>query len=118
MELLGEARMLAGRAPLSGDRWTEFSGPNNVNVYAVSVGTVLGDLGMAFSAIRAVNVAALASAERRSRFLVDAATAQLAAGQPKRAGRTLMVAERIAPQAVATRPGAVALARTLAAREA
>lgn len=111
--LLREARRFAERPQANGRQWTEFTGLNNINVYAVSIGTAVGDLGMAFRAIRAVNVAALASVERRSRFLVDAATAQLAAGQTRRAAQTLLVAERISPQAVTTRPAAVALARAL-----
>jgi tetratricopeptide (TPR) repeat protein len=112
-ELLRDAKNLAQRAQVNGPQWTEFSGPTNVDVYAVSVGTALRDPGISFSAMKAVNLAALSSTERRSRFLVDAATARLAADQPEQAARMLVVAARIAPQAIATRPAATALAGTL-----
>ena len=113
LELLREARRLAERTQVDGQPWNEFTGPTNVSVYAVSVGTALRDPGISFNAISAVNLAALASTERRSRFLVDAATARLAADQPEQAARTLVVAARIAPQATATRPAATALAGAL-----
>lgn len=113
LELLREARRLADRAHVNDQLWTEFSGPTNVGVYAVSVGTALGDPGISFNAMRAVNLAELASTERRSRFLVDAASARLIADQPEQAARTLVVAARIAPQATATRPAATALAARL-----
>jgi tetratricopeptide (TPR) repeat protein len=113
LELMRDARQLAERAQVNGQPWNEFTGPTNVSVYAVSVGTALRDPGMSFSAINAVNLAALASTERRSRFLVDVATARLAADQPEQAARTLIVAARVAPQATATRPAATNLAGTL-----
>jgi transcriptional regulator with XRE-family HTH domain len=113
LELLVEARRIAERAEAKGPQWTEFSGPVNVSVYAVSVGSALGDPGISFNAAQEVNVAALASTERRSRFLVDVARARLAADQPDQAARTLIVAARVAPQATATRPAAIELAGAL-----
>jgi transcriptional regulator with XRE-family HTH domain len=113
LELLREAKAITQRAQGSGQNWTEFSGPTNVNVYAVSVGIALHDPGISFTAMRAVNLGALASTERRARFLVDAANARLAADQPEQAARTLMVAARVAPQAVAARPAAAKLADDL-----
>jgi hypothetical protein len=68
---------------------------------------------MAFAAMREVRLPALASTERRCRFLVDAAAARLAGGQAARAAETLLVAARIAPQAIVARPGANVLAREL-----
>jgi transcriptional regulator with XRE-family HTH domain len=113
IELLREARTLAERARGGGEHWTQFTGPVNVSVYAVSVGTALGDPGMAFAAMREVPLGALASTERRCRFLVDAAAARMAADQPEQAMQTLVCAARIAPQAIVVRPGANVLAREL-----
>lgn len=111
-ELIGEARRLAA-IPTTAERWDAFSSVANVDVYNVSVATVLGDLGNALKSISQVPLGALASTERKARFLVDATAARLAAGQRGLAKETLAFAHRIAPQEVANRPAAEVLAQQL-----
>jgi hypothetical protein len=113
LELLGDAGRITQLAQDAGQHWTEFSGPTNVGVYAVSVGTALGDPAVALRAMGTVQLAELTSTERRARFLLDAAAARFVADQPERAAHTLIMAARIAPQAIAARPTAADLANTL-----
>lgn len=113
-ELLAEAKKLATIAEtLPPTEWDHFAAAVQVDVYGISCATALGDPGTALRYIRAVPLDALPTTERKGRYLVDAATAFTAAGQPQQAVRALAAAARIAPQETRNRPAATSLASTL-----
>ncbi|MFE6385189.1 helix-turn-helix domain-containing protein [Nocardiopsis dassonvillei] len=81
---------------------TEF-GPANVGLHEVSVAVDLGDAGVALRAAEEVDVSVL-SPERRGRFLIDVARAQLQRRNVEGAVATLEEAERITPEQVHSHP--------------
>lgn len=81
---------------------TEF-GPANVGLHEVSVAVDLGDAGVALRAAEEVDVSVL-SLERRGRFLIDVARAQLQRRNVEGAVATLEEAERITPEQVHSHP--------------
>jgi transcriptional regulator with XRE-family HTH domain len=81
---------------------TEF-GPANVGLHEVSVAVDLGDAGVALRAADGVDVSIL-SPERRGRFLIDVARAQLQRRNVDAAVSTLEEAERITPEQVHSHP--------------
>ena len=78
------------------DYGTEF-GPSNVAIHAVAVAVELGDAGHALDLAKKADPASL-SAERRSRYLLDLATAHAMRRQIGEALHDLQEAERIAPE--------------------
>ncbi|MFY7064588.1 helix-turn-helix domain-containing protein [Nocardiopsis changdeensis] len=81
---------------------TEF-GPANVGLHEVSVAVDLGDAGVALRAAEEVDVSVL-SPERRGRFLIDVARAQLQRRNVDGAVATLEEAERVTPEQVHSHP--------------
>jgi transcriptional regulator with XRE-family HTH domain len=82
------------------DYGTEF-GPSNVAVHAVGVAVELGDAGHALDLARDVDAGNL-SPERRSRYLIDLATAHAMRRQIGEALHDLEEAEKIAPEQTRT----------------
>jgi transcriptional regulator with XRE-family HTH domain len=112
VELLNDADRRAHRARRGAQHRTAF-GPAHVAIYRLSVFSALGDLGASLSAVRAVHVGELPTAERRARFLVDAARAFVAADRHGQACQALLMAARMAPMEVRTRPAARTVAAAL-----
>jgi hypothetical protein len=80
------------------DYGTEF-GPSNVAIHAVGIAVELGDAGEALELAREVDTENL-SPERRSRYLIDLATAHAMRRQIGEALHDLQEAEQIAPEQV------------------
>ncbi|GAA3724607.1 helix-turn-helix domain-containing protein [Salinactinospora qingdaonensis] len=81
---------------------TEF-GVTNVGLHEVAVAVDLGDAGVALRAAEAVDASQL-SAERRGRFLIDVARAQLQRRNAEAAVAALLEAETITPEQVRSHP--------------
>jgi hypothetical protein len=103
-DLIGAARAVAGRLGRDATFRHSVFGPTNVAVYQVGIAQVLGDCGSAVEHARTVDLAALATAERRGRYWVDLARAYHQWGKPQQCFRALLAAERAAPADVRYRP--------------
>jgi hypothetical protein len=92
-----EARDLAQRIGEDrNDFGTEF-GPINVEIHAVAVAVELGDAGMALDLAETIDLAPM-SDERKARFLIDVARAQIMRRQIGEALRSLEQAEQLTPE--------------------
>lgn len=97
--LLEDARAVAALVGEGrNDFHTEF-GPLNVQLHEVSVSVDLGDAGRALRVAEGVNADAL-SPERRTRFLVDIARAQMQRRDVEQSVAALLAAESLSPQLV------------------
>jgi hypothetical protein len=104
-ELLDEAASAGRRLGRDGNYlWTAF-GPTNVAVHRVSAALELGDGGTAVEFAKAVRSAQLPVLERRAHHLLDIARGYGLWGKPTEATRTLLVAEKLAPEEVRIQPG-------------
>ncbi len=111
-ELLDAAGTAADQ--LGSDRnahWTAF-GPTNVTLHRISAAYALGDAGTAIDLAATVPSATLRIPERQSRFWVDVARAYHQWNKPAKCYQALIIAERLAPEEVRSRP----VVRTLAER--
>jgi DNA-binding XRE family transcriptional regulator len=72
--------------------------------FQVSASWALGDLGTAISHARSVPLSALPSVERRERLWIDVARVWQRWDKPVECFKSLLAAERVAPQAVRVRP--------------
>lgn len=98
---LDTAREIAARTGEGRDDYgTEF-GPSNVAIHAVAVAVELGDAGHALDLARDIEPSDL-SPERRSRYLIDLASAHAMRRQIGEAIRDLTEAETIAPEQTRT----------------
>lgn len=84
----------------------------NVEVYQISIHTVLGDSAGALTHARAVDQHALPTPERRARFCIDTARAWQQHGRPDQAYQALLIAERQSPEEI-QRPSVKALITTM-----
>jgi transcriptional regulator with XRE-family HTH domain len=103
-DLITAAR--AAAAQLARDvshRHTAF-GPTNVTLHQISIAQVLGDSGTAIAHARALNPAAIPTAERQGRYWIDVARAWHQWGKPEACYRSLLAAERAAPAEIRYRP--------------
>lgn len=113
LELLAEAKAMAGHVRNDRRHWTAVDPATNIEIYRVSIGTALYEPGIALGGIRAVALDSLPTTERKARFLVDAAAARVSADQLDLAARTLLLAHRVAPQEVSGRAAARSIATTV-----
>lgn len=115
---LTEAAATSSRlSPTGADHpWTAFSA-TNVAFYRVSVAVELGDGGDAVAQAAGVDLGAMASLERRSRFLVDVARGHAQRRDDVAAVRTLLTAETMAPEDIHASALVRALTVDLLARE-
>jgi transcriptional regulator with XRE-family HTH domain/tetratricopeptide (TPR) repeat protein len=100
---------------LGGDRneyWTAF-GPTNVTLHRISAAWALGDAGAAIDYATTVPQGAIRLPERQSRYWVDVARAWHQLGKFERSFHALVVAEKLAPEEVRSRPAARSLAEAL-----
>jgi hypothetical protein len=92
-----QARHLAQRIGEDrNDFGTEF-GPINVEIHAVAVAVELGDAGMALDLAETIDLTPM-SDERKARFLIDVARAQIMRRQIGEALRSLEQAEQLTPE--------------------
>ncbi len=104
-ELLDEAASAGQRLGHDNNYlWTAF-GPTNVAVHRVSAALELGDGGTAVEFAKAVRPAQLPVLERRAHHLLDIARGYGLWGKTAEATRTLLVAEKLAPEEVRIQPG-------------
>lgn len=100
-ERINEARQIAERIGEDrNDFGTEF-GPSNVAIHAVAVAVELGDAGTALDLAEAVDITSM-SDERKARFLIDVARAQIMRRQIGEALRSLEHAEQLTPEQTRT----------------
>jgi transcriptional regulator with XRE-family HTH domain len=112
-DLLDLAEATAGR--LGGDHnahWTAF-GPTNVTLHRVSAALALGDAGTAIAHASTVSSAAIRIPERRVRYWLDVARAYHQWRKPGKCYQALVVAERIAPEEIWSRPAVRSLTADL-----
>ncbi|MBA9007997.1 hypothetical protein [Thermomonospora cellulosilytica] len=103
-EYITEAKAAADRLGHDANhRFTAF-GPTNVALYQVSIAQVLGDSGTAIEHAKALDPAAIPTAERRGRYWIDVARAYHQWGRPEACYKALRTAERAAPAEVRYRP--------------
>jgi hypothetical protein len=100
-ELLTEAEATAAR--LADDRVRRQALTANIVSHRVSAAYLLGDAGTALAHARSLPLAVIPTTERRARLLVDVAMCYAQWDKPDRAYRTLLAAERTAPDEVHTR---------------
>ncbi|MEV4339117.1 CRISPR-associated protein Cas5 [Streptomyces sp. NPDC049590] len=114
-ELTDEAAAIAnelGGATLLRDHSGGFS-PLTVQLHKISAENHAGDPRAALDAARTISLEALPSIERRSRALGDIAVAYDRLGRRSDCVRTLLAAERCAPQETDSRPATKALISSL-----
>ncbi|MFI5822790.1 XRE family transcriptional regulator [Streptomyces rishiriensis] len=114
-ELTDEAAAIAkelGGATLLPDHGGGFS-PLTVQLHKISAENHAGDPRAALEAARAVSLKALPSVERRSRALCDIAVTYDRLGRRSDCVRTLLAAERCAPQETHARPATKSLISSL-----
>src|SRR6185312_5079735 len=100
-DLLTEAEATAQRLAEDRDRHQALTA--NIISHRVSAAYLLGDAGTALAHARTLPLAAIPTAERRARLLVDVALCYAQSDKPDRAYATLLAAERTAPSEVRTR---------------
>ncbi|MFF8535852.1 XRE family transcriptional regulator [Streptomyces sp. NPDC015532] len=116
-ELTDEAAALAeelGGATMLRDHGGGFS-PLTVQLHKISAENHAGDPQAALDAARAISLKALPSVERRSRALGDIAVTYDRLGRRSNCVRTLLAAERCAPQETYARPATKSLISSLLA---
>ncbi|GGR80792.1 hypothetical protein GCM10010269_19930 [Streptomyces humidus] len=116
-ELTDEAAALAkelGGATMLRDHGGGFS-PLTVQLHKISAENHAGDPQAALDAARAISLKALPSVERRSRTLCDIAVTYDRLGRRSDCVRTLLAAERCAPQETHARPATKSLISSLLA---
>ncbi len=100
-DLIAEAEATAGR--LADDQARSRALSANLVSHKVSAAFLLGDAGAALAHARSLPLSAIPTTERRARLLVDTAQAWAQWDKPDQAYRTLLAAERTAPDEVRTR---------------
>ncbi|MGI5201603.1 helix-turn-helix domain-containing protein [Spirillospora sp. CA-108201] len=103
-ELITAAHAAAARLGYDANHRHTAFGPTNVALHQVSIAQVLGDNGAAIAHAKALNPAAIPTAERRGRYWIDVARAWHQWGKPEACYRSLLAAERAAPAEVRYRP--------------
>lgn len=104
-ELLDEAASAGQRLGCDSNHlWTAF-GPTNVMVHRVSAALELVDGGTAVEFAKAIRPAQLPVLERRAHHLLDIARGYGLWGKATEATRTLLAAEKLAPEEVRIQPG-------------
>jgi hypothetical protein len=100
-DLLAEAETTAAR--LTGDRGRQQALTANVVSHRISAAYLLGDAGTALAYAHRLPLAVIPTTERRARLLVDVAMSYAQWDKPDLAYRTLLTAERTAPDEIRTR---------------
>jgi len=100
---LTEAREVAQRTGEGGQAFALDFGPSNVAIWEMSIALELGDGHRAVQLGGGVDPAAIATAERRARFFIEAGRGHAMQGQYDDALAALLRAETIAPQYVRSR---------------
>jgi hypothetical protein len=114
------ANDLLAEATAAADRLTDGSTEHriltaNLISYRVSDAHALGDAGTAIAHARSLPLGIIPTTERRARVLVDTARCYAQLDRPDQAFRTLLVAERTAPEEVRTRTAVRSLVADLMA---
>jgi transcriptional regulator with XRE-family HTH domain len=98
-EHLAEARSLAERTGET-KSWCNWFGPTNVGIWTVAIEVAGGDPGKAVETARSVNPASLLSRGRQANFHLDCARGLADLRRDREAVRSLLTAEKVAPQLI------------------